>query len=196
MAESEGPHLAALVRSIQSNSPSEGVNDAMRNLEPFIRQTARRVSLYLRVCLQLENDLVAGAPSIVWEKIQNFDESRGDFPGWVWTLLENRLRDERKRVRRIEARMRRPSIDDDPDPVGAIEAKASVDPVSRLDREAEFGLPDLNVIEGWPVRDRLRMLAGAKLWRKLPTATWKPGYTRRGCRSLSLQVTSPSPRRR
>jgi DNA-directed RNA polymerase specialized sigma24 family protein len=173
MAETESADLVLLVQLVQSIPSGEAANDALRRLEPFIRQAARRVSRYLRVPLQLQDDLIACAPSLVWEKIQSFDESRGDFPGWLWKILENRQRDERKRVGRIANRTPGSSAGEFPDPLAIMEAKLTIDPVARLDRQAEFGTHDIEVIEAWPVRDRLRMLAAAQLWDKLPTATWE-----------------------
>ena len=96
MAEPESGHLASLIRAIQLDPVGEAASESMRRLEPFIQQTARRVCLYLRVTRQLEDDLVSGAPGLAWEKMKYFDDSRGEFTGWLWTLLEHRLKDEQE----------------------------------------------------------------------------------------------------
>ena len=83
------------VRIVQTcPSPTE-VDEAMRSLEPFIVQAARRVCLVRRVIRRIEDEFIPNAPSFVWEKLDLYDPTRGEFSGWLWRLLENRLKDER-----------------------------------------------------------------------------------------------------
>jgi len=51
-------------------------------------------------------------------------------------------------------------------------APATRDLDAGMDRNAPFCDRDLQEIEAWPVRDRLRVLVIAGLWRKVPEHLW------------------------
>jgi hypothetical protein len=165
--------LADHVRIIQTSPSPAEVDEAMRTLEPFVVQSARRVCLVRRVVRRIEDEFVPNAPSFVWEKIKLYDPTRGEFAGWLWRLLENRLKDERARILRSDARVVGSQTREGDDLLAALEERRASDPGATMDRGAEFGDGDLDRIRSWPVRDRLRLLAGARLHQKVGREEWE-----------------------
>jgi hypothetical protein len=180
------PGLVEHVRIIQTRPSPAAAEEAMCALEPFVVQSARRVCLVQRVPRRIENEFVPIASSFVWEKIKLYDPTRGEFSGWLWRLLENRLKDERARILRSEVRIVAAQTREGSDVLATLEERRGSDPGAAIDRVAIFGDVDLARIRSWPVRDRLRLLAGTRLHQKVGREEWESWCSSEG-------VASPFP---
>jgi hypothetical protein len=173
------------VAAIQKVADQESLDAAIGALRPLIEQTATRVCVRRRVGRQVQLDFAENAlaavvgpretadGAAVSARIHTYDAEEGPFPGWLWRVLDRLLMDVLKSRRR---RGKHEALaTDSGDKGGMMERQpdlATSDLDARMDHNAPFGEMDLQEIEAWPVRDRLRVLVVARLWRKVPEHLW------------------------
>jgi DNA-directed RNA polymerase specialized sigma24 family protein len=181
-SESWHPQIAA----IQIGDDAKLVDAAVRSLQPLIEEIAERVCRRRMVKVQVRLDFVAAslAEIVVARKsrddpprpprIAEFNPVSGPFQAWLWTVLDNRLKDELRARRRREAHEQQPvSVDDGLDPTVNIVDRRRDKPSDVVDRTESFTSHDRKQIDSWPVLDRVLLLTVYDLWRKIPHASWE-----------------------
>lgn len=172
--------LSQHIEAIRSNTDASAVDAAVRALEPYVRETARRVCCYHAVPKQLANDFVDDAPSgmlaprkrqdqAVAARVVLYDPASGSFAGWLWTTLGHLLVDEvRKAARKNKHEQASAELGRD-----QAQESSSVFESTSAEITTPFGGADLERISAWRVRDRLRLLACSELWPKVPLSLWE-----------------------
>jgi hypothetical protein len=172
------------VVAIQSGTDERLVNDAVRALQPMIEKAASRVCFRRGVRPQVRVDFVESALTAIITardtkerklppRIQKYDAEAGPFPRWLWKTLDHLLLDE---LRSLENRRKHETAATDiGHQLGMIERQPELrktDVDDAIDRTTPFGNRDIQEIEAWRIRDRLRLLAFEGLWPKVPQDLW------------------------
>jgi len=182
MSETEGSRIQDAIEAIQRDASKEEVDSALRTIEPEVTQIAQRVCTHRRVAGNLEHDLTGEALGLIWKGLKRFDADKAPFQAWAYRVLMNALKDMWRRKRKAPLSLKDESItlppDRQPDHRGLV-AKA-------LDWTAPFSEDDLARIEAWKTRDRLRLLAVSRLWRKIPESAWEDW-----CRESNVEAPFP-----
>lgn len=173
------------VATIQAGTDAAVVDVAVRALSPLIEETAERVCRRRMVAKQIRVDFVANSLAEILApresrdnqsrppRIAEYNPATGPLPAWLWTVLDNLLKDVLRATGRRAAR-EQPIVGRDGEPDIAERAaeptphRASDD----LDRMAPFADQDVEQIAAWPVLDRILVLVVFGLWRKIPTDIW------------------------
>jgi DNA-directed RNA polymerase specialized sigma24 family protein len=160
------PSRADLARlAADSQQPQASRNAAILELRPFLLQTARRV-LARRALWDsaLADDLV----SLVELRIQEskFEEGKGSFEGWCFTVMRNDLQDRLKK-----AAHQRPTVPEVADEASERD-RALLEQAH--DSRALLSVADLERIRGWPnPLRRVLVLCRGLVWRKVPEQQWQ-----------------------
>ncbi len=173
-------HIAA----VQAGTDQLAIEDAVCALTPLINETAERICRRHMVSHQLRLDFLADAVTEIVAprkgrdgtarspRIAEYDRASGPYPAWLWTVLENLLRDSARSSRRRLARERR--IDSREE--GTDFTQTLPDPRSRQTEQPDIDEPfcaaDIERLISWPALDRVLLLVAFELWRKIPGLTW------------------------
>jgi len=160
------------VAAVQAGTDQLAIEESVRALTPLIKETAERVCRRHMVRRQMRFDFVAdalteivvprkgrdGAPRP--PRVAEYDREGGPFPAWLWTVLENLLKDSTRSAQRRIARERR---------VGSGEGRTDIVP---LDLHEPFSAADIERLNSWPPLDRVLLLITFELRRKVSDGTW------------------------
>lgn len=178
MATADEDDLLRQVEIIQSSADASAHDDALRTIEPFVSEMARRVCCFRRASRQLSRDFVDGSLSSIFgprgesagdaaPRIARYRPSDGPFAGWLWTALDHLLVDEmRAAARRNKHELASAALNATRSSgydAGFASDQATSEP---------FSAKDLEKIGAWRPLDRIRLLSVARLWRKVPADTW------------------------
>ena len=76
----------------QGSLTGHEANDAWALLIPLIQTIATRVARKT-LALRLQDEFVAYAPSLIFERIKKYTRDRGEFSAWAWRVLHNSAKD-------------------------------------------------------------------------------------------------------
>jgi len=174
------------VATIQAGTDAAEVDAAVRCLGLLIEETAERVCRRRMVRKQIRVDFVANslaeivAPRASHDeaaprpRIAEYNPATGPLPAWLWTVLDNLLKDVlRAAVRRATREQPIVCRDGEPDIAERVVDSTPHRAADELDRMAPFADQDLEQIAAWPVLDRILVLVVFGLWRKIPTNAWR-----------------------
>ena len=170
--------LAAIARD--GTRPTEEQERAFQELMPTIRRVASRVAA--RFAGLYSEDIVNEASGQVWLARGGY-EPGNSFEAWCYGVLRKHLlmelrRQQRERARRND-RARSPQ---------AVEFQRGLE--QALDRTNHLPQADLDVVGGWPVDQRLALLALSGLWFHVPVPVWEKWIKEYG---TTHQRTLPDP---
>ncbi len=156
----DADELAALARD--GSRAEEQRERAFSELRAVIRRVARRVAA--RFGGLWSEDLMDIAPGEVWLALGRY-EPGNSFEAWCYGTLRNYLRNELRKRQRERVRL------------GKVAGGAVVVGLQRaleraLDQRSSLSEPDLAVVRGWRVAQRLAMMALTGLWLHVPESVW------------------------
>jgi RNA polymerase sigma factor (sigma-70 family) len=135
---------------------------AVRELLPTIRRVARRVAArFVGRCLE---DLLDESPGQVWAALGGYEPGKS-FEAWCYGVLRNHLLIQLRGQQRERARRRDVAVE-----TQGVELQRALE--QALDRQTSLPQADLDVVRGWPVAQRLAVLALSGLWLHVPQAEW------------------------
>jgi DNA-directed RNA polymerase specialized sigma24 family protein len=135
---------------------------ALRELEPAVRRTARRVAARYGGGSAVE--VVEEALGVIWEAREGYTEGR-PFEPWCYTVLKNRLLGH---IKQEQTEWRRRSV---------VAGRQAASLKQALETASEQPDPlddsDLREVRAWPLRQRLALLSLCGLWEKVPAEEWQ-----------------------
>lgn len=150
--------------SVDVHQPDDVRRRAFERLRSTIDWVARRVSF--RFSSEWRTDILEDAAGDVWTALCK-GLPDGPFESWCYAVLRHLWLD---RVRR-EARRRPPLGDSGGSSLREDDLRQALE--RAIDALEVFGEHDLQVLRGWPLRDRLVLLCITNLWTKVPNGVWR-----------------------
>jgi DNA-directed RNA polymerase specialized sigma24 family protein len=170
--QGETPDLAAMIAIFNCGGCDEDQKTQLaRAVELLSQRMARKISARRGVRRDIRDDFVGDSLGILWCALGRYDSNKGPVGPWAWTVLNNDLTD------RLRTRVGQPGPlpPDVPEP-----PQSSVSPYKgacvreERDRwEQRFSDNDMQLIQHWSTRDRVRLLAVSCLWHKVPPHLWQ-----------------------
>ena len=176
------PHIAA----IQAGTDTGAVDQAVRALKPLIEEQAEAICQRRRTKQTARFNFVSSAAAFVLTlprkslkdgkfrpPIVTYDPAKGPFPNWLAVVLQNRLVDQWRRARRrAKHEVSLNTGGEESDASQTFVDPIQEDPGAAIDWNAPFSDHEHEQIGGWPVEDRLLVLATLNLWKKIHPAIW------------------------
>ncbi len=168
---------------------------AMKELEPFVIQTARRIHHGHQGTLRKQRalDFIAAAPAMVWSKVERFEQwydrelsedARADqtkewFSAWCRVELRYRYLDHGRA--QAEEQKLYSLADYDTVADGRVADGRATDGDSLSARGGfELGVDDVERIRGWDAMDGVILFCLTEQWDKVPAEVWRSWLNRLG----------------
>jgi DNA-directed RNA polymerase specialized sigma24 family protein len=152
--------LAAIARD--GSRPQEQRDRAVRELLPIIRRAARRVAA--RFAGWCSADLLDEAPGQVWPALGGYEPGKS-FEAWCYGVLRHYLLTQLRKEQRERSHRSDVVVESQ-----GVELQRALE--KALDLQNSLPQADLAVVRGWPIAQRLAVLALSGLWLHVPQAEW------------------------